>query len=70
MGSVAAAIAAHLGARVIGISDAKGAILDTGAPVSPSVDELAWSGPRPQFEDLASALGAPDLARRAGELAG
>ena len=40
VGSVAARIAAHLGARVIGISDAKGAILDTGGLDLAEVD--AW----------------------------
>jgi glutamate dehydrogenase (NAD(P)+) len=40
VGSVAAAIAAHLGARVIGVSDAKGAILDTGGLDLAAVD--AW----------------------------
>jgi 5'-3' exonuclease len=38
------------------------------APVSGSVDELEWRGPREDFALVASVLDAPDLARRAGEM--
>ncbi|MFV1986540.1 MAG: 5'-3' exonuclease H3TH domain-containing protein [Gemmatimonadota bacterium] len=44
--------------------------LDTSAPVSSSVDELEWTGPRDDFRLVAAVLEAPDLERRAADLAG
>jgi 5'-3' exonuclease len=43
--------------------------LRTDAPVSPDVDALQWTGPRPAFEEWASRMGAPGLAERATTLA-
>ncbi len=43
--------------------------LRTDAPLRQDVDALAWRGPRPGFELVARVLDAPDLARRASELA-
>jgi 5'-3' exonuclease len=34
------------------------------------VDDLRWTGPRPDFEALATSIDAPNLARRAAHLAG
>jgi 5'-3' exonuclease len=45
------------------------ATLRTDAPVFGSVDELRWSGPRPEFERLAARLGSASLFRRAQTLA-
>ncbi|MCG8467971.1 MAG: flap endonuclease [Gemmatimonadetes bacterium] len=45
------------------------ATLVTDAPVSSSVDELRWTGPRDDFDIVAEVLDAPELARRAGEIA-
>ena len=45
------------------------ATLDYGAPTITDVTELAWSGPRPELEDLARAVDAPALAERADALA-
>ena len=39
------------------------------APVSESVDELEWRGPRPEFRTVAEWLRAPDLERQARALA-
>lgn len=39
------------------------------APVSESVDELRWRGPRPEFATVAEWLRAPDLERQARALA-
>lgn len=39
------------------------------APTSETVDELAWSGPRDDFDLVTTVLDAPDLARRARRLA-
>jgi 5'-3' exonuclease len=44
------------------------ATLDRDAPVSASVDELEWTGPRDTFGLVAAVLDAPDLERRAAEL--
>jgi hypothetical protein len=46
------------------------ATLDTSAPVSASVDDLEWTGPRDDFRLVASVLDAADLEQRAAELAG
>jgi 5'-3' exonuclease len=45
------------------------ATLRTDAPLFSSVDELAWRGPRPDFETVAAALGAPGLWDRAQRVA-
>jgi len=45
------------------------ATLRTDVPVFANVDELRWTGPRPEFEQLAAHLGAPSLAQRARALA-
>ena len=45
------------------------ATIETDAPVSTSVDELEWTGPREDFLDLAQRLDAPGLAERAAKLA-
>ena len=42
---------------------------DAGGVLEEGVDALAWRGPRPGFERVCAALDAPDLLRRAGELA-
>jgi hypothetical protein len=34
-----------------------------------SIDEIRWTGPRPEFEALCDHLGSPGLARRARALA-
>jgi 5'-3' exonuclease len=44
------------------------ATLRPDAPISASVDELEWLGPRPEFAALAERLEARDLPRGAGEL--
>ena len=38
------------------------------APISRSVDELEWKGPRPDFAEVVETLGAPALLRQAEEL--
>ncbi|MDX1395285.1 MAG: 5'-3' exonuclease H3TH domain-containing protein [Gemmatimonadota bacterium] len=43
------------------------ATLDRSAPVSASVDELEWTGPRDDFRLVADVLETPDLLRRAEE---
>lgn len=45
------------------------ATLRTNAPVSKTVDELRWTGPRPEFFDLCARLDAGGLFRRAQVLA-
>ncbi len=45
------------------------ATLRDDAPVCRSVDELRWTGPRPEFESLAAALGVPQLWDRARRIA-
>jgi 5'-3' exonuclease len=45
------------------------ATLELDAPVSRSVDELEWRGPRPGFLDWARSFDAPGLAERAAKLA-
>ena len=45
------------------------ATIETDAPVSASVDELEWTGPREDFLDLSQRLDAPGLAERAAKLA-
>lgn len=45
------------------------ATLRTDVPVFSNVDELRWTGPRPEFEQVAAQLGAPSLAQRARALA-
>ncbi len=45
------------------------ATLVTDAPVSASVDDLGWTGPRADFELVASVLDAADLAHRARQIA-
>jgi glutamate dehydrogenase (NAD(P)+) len=61
VGAVAARIAAHLGARVIGISDAKGAILDTNGLDLAEVD--AWVAEHRFLEGLpgVDSLSNPEL---------
>ena len=46
------------------------ATLRDDAPVCQSVDELRWTGPRPDFEAAASRLGAPQLWDRARRIEG
>lgn len=46
------------------------ATLQTDAPVSPSVDDLEWTGPDPGFSAFAASLDAGNLATRADRLAG
>ena len=45
------------------------ATVELGAPVSATVDEMEWRGPRPGFEERCAELGAERLAERARELA-
>ena len=45
------------------------ATIETDAPVSASVDELEWTGPREDFLDLSQRLDASGLAERAAKLA-
>jgi len=45
------------------------ATLELDAPVTESVDDLEWRGPRADFLDMAVSLDAPGLAERAAELA-
>ncbi len=45
------------------------ATLRDDAPASDSVDELRWTGPRPEFEAVAAALGVPQLWDRARRIA-
>jgi 5'-3' exonuclease len=45
------------------------ATLRTDAPVGDSVDAWRWRGPRPEFDRVARSLRAPELARRAAEIA-
>ena len=45
------------------------ATLRTDAPVFASVDELEWTGPRPEFERVAAGLRSPSLFRRAEAIA-
>ncbi|MSR03931.1 MAG: flap endonuclease [Gemmatimonadetes bacterium] len=45
------------------------ATLRDDAPASDSVDELRWTGPRPEFEAVAAALGVPQLGDRARRIA-
>ena len=45
------------------------ATLRDDAPVCRSVDELRWTGPRPEFESAATRLGAPQLWDRARRIA-
>ncbi len=45
------------------------ATLREDAPVSDTVDELRWTGPRPEFEAVAEALGVPHLWDRARRIA-
>ena len=45
------------------------ATVELGAPVSATVDEMQWRGPRPGLEERCAELGAPRLAARARELA-
>lgn len=45
------------------------ATLRTDVPVFGSVDELRWKGPRPGFEALCQAMGAPELSGRAAAAA-
>jgi len=44
------------------------ATVETDAEVG-TVDDWRWSGPRPDFDQVAAALGAPELAARAGRIA-
>ena len=44
------------------------ATVELGAPVSATVDEMEWRGPRPGLEERCAELGAPRLADRAREL--
>ena len=46
------------------------ATVELGAPVSATVDEMQWQGPRPGLEARCAELDAPRLAARAHELAG
>jgi len=45
------------------------ATVELGAPVSATVDEMEWRGPRPGFDTRCAALGAERLAARARDLA-
>ena len=45
------------------------ATVELGAPVSATVDEMEWRGPRPGLEERCAELGAERLARRADSLA-
>ena len=45
------------------------ATVELGAPVSATVDEMQWRGPRPGLEERCAELDAPRLAARAHELA-
>ncbi len=45
------------------------ATIETDAPVSPSVDDLEWRGPRDDFVEHAKLIDAPRLAERAARLA-
>jgi 5'-3' exonuclease len=45
------------------------ATLQSDAPVSTSVDDMAWRGPRPGFDEIAAESGAEQLAERAHRLA-
>ena len=45
------------------------ATVELGAPVSATVDEMEWRGPRPGLEERCGALGAERLAARAHDLA-
>jgi 5'-3' exonuclease len=45
------------------------ATLQADAPVSPSVDDMAWRGPRPGFDQVAAGLDAGQLVERAHRLA-
>jgi 5'-3' exonuclease len=45
------------------------ATLRVDVPVFTSIDEIRWTGPRPEFEALCDHLGSPGLARRARALA-
>ncbi len=45
------------------------ATVERDAPVMASVDDLEWTGPRPDFADRCAALDAPELAARADRLA-
>ena len=45
------------------------ATLEYDAPTIDSVDELEWTGPRPELVDLAASVDAPALAERAARLA-
>ncbi len=44
------------------------ATVDLDAPVSASVDDMAWRGPRPGFDEMCDALGANRQQQRAHEL--
>ena len=46
------------------------ATLRDGVILFDDVDDLAWQGPEPRFEDLAEGMGAPGLWRRAQAIAG
>ncbi len=45
------------------------ATVDRSAPVSATVDELLWQGPKPGFAEVMERLGTPGLARQAAALA-
>lgn len=45
------------------------ATVDRSAPVSATVDELLWQGPKPGFAEVMERLGTPGLARQATALA-
>jgi hypothetical protein len=45
------------------------ATLEYDAPTIESVDELEWTGPRPELVDLAASVDAPGLADRAVKVA-
>ncbi len=45
------------------------ATIDRGAPVSASVEEIEWRGPRPEFDAICRKIEAPGLLARAGALA-
>jgi 5'-3' exonuclease len=65
-GKLAATLAAEL---ELALLFRRIATIELDAPVMDSVDELRWTGPRPEFAALCDALDAPGLAERADAMA-